>query len=245
VRKEADAERLRSAGATPVTIDVTDESSVASAAEQVTGEVGDDGLVGLVNNAGVTVPGPIEFIALDELRRQLEINTLGQVAVTQAFLPALRKGTGRIVFVGSIGGRIAPPFIGAYGASKAAIARISESLRQELASSGMHVALVEPGTVATPIWEKGDQDIKRAIEALPPEGRERYEESMLKGNEAVMKMSRRGIKPDRVARVIESALTSKRPRTRYLVGDAWIQWGVSRVLPDRVFERGVARVLGI
>jgi len=245
VRKEADAERLRSAGATPVTIDVTDPGSIAAAASLVGGEVGEGGLAGLVNNAGAGIPGPIEFISIDDLRRQFEVNTFGHVAVTQAFMPMLRRATGRIVFVGSVGGRTALPFIGPYAGSKAAIASMAVSLRQELAREGMHVAVVEPGTVATPIWDKGERDVKRAVESLPPEGRERYGLSIEKGGETATRMGRRGIKPDRVARVIEKALTSGRPRTRYLVGDAWIQYPLSRVLPDRVFDRVVARQMGI
>jgi len=246
VRKEADAERLRSAGATPVTIDVTDERSVAAAASQVADALGADaGLAGLVNNAGTTVPGPIEFVPLDELRRQFEVNTFGQIAVTQAFMPLLRRAGGRIVFVASVGARTAVPFIGPYGGSKAAISSLADSLRQELAPSRMHVSVVEPGTVVTPIWEKGDEGVKQAVDALPPEGRERYARSMESAAESVLKLARRGIKPDRVARVIEKALTSPRPRTHYLVGDAWIQYPLSRLLPDRVFDRMVARQLGI
>src|SRR3954447_12840274 len=246
VRKEADAERLRSAGATPVTIDVTDERSVAAAASQVADALGAGaGLAGLVNNAGTTVPGPIEFVPLDELRRQFEVNTFGQIAVTQAFMPLLRRAGGRIVFVASVGARTAVPFIGPYGGSKAAISSLADSLRQELAPSRMHVSVVEPGTVVTPIWEKGDEGVKQAVDALPPEGRERYARSMESAAESVLKLARRGIKPDRVARVIEKALTSSRPRTHYLVGDAWIQYPLSRLLPDRVFDRMVARQLGI
>jgi NAD(P)-dependent dehydrogenase (short-subunit alcohol dehydrogenase family) len=245
VRKEADAERLRDAGATPLTIDIVDPGSVAAAASVVGDALGDDGLAGLVNNAGATLPGPIEYISLDELRQQFEVNTFGHVGVTQAFMPLLRRATGRIVFVGSVGGRTALPFIGPYAGSKAALASLAVSLRQELAPWGLHVSVVEPGTVATPIWEKGDESVKRAVESLPPGGQDRYGESMQRGNEAVLKLSRRGVKPDRVARVIESALTARRPRTRYLVGDAWLQYPLSRLLPDRVFDRVVARQLGI
>lgn len=246
VRKEADAERLRSAGVTPVTIDVTESDSIAAAASQVGQQLGDDGgLAGLVNNAGATLPGPIEFVAVDDLRRQFEVNTFGQIAVTQAFMPLLRRATGRIVFVSSVGARAALPFIGPYAGSKSAISSLADSLRQEIAPSGMHVSVVEPGTVATPIWEKGDEGVKQAVDSLPPEGRERYARSMESAAEAVLKVAQRGIKPDRVARVIEKALTSSRPRTHYLVGDAWVQYPLSRLLPDRVFDRVVARQLGI
>jgi NAD(P)-dependent dehydrogenase (short-subunit alcohol dehydrogenase family) len=245
VRKEADAGRLRSAGVAPLTIDIVDPGSIAVAASLVKDELGDRGLAGLVNNAGATLPGPVEFISLDELRQQFEVNTFGHVAVTQAFMPMLRQATGRIVFVGSVGGRTALPFIGPYAGSKAAIASMAVALRQELAPWGIQVSVVEPGTVVTPIWDKGDESVKRAVESLPPEGQERYGRSMEKANETVLKLARRGIKPDRVARVIESALTSRRPRTRYLVGDAWVQYLASRLLPDRVFDRVVARQLGI
>ena len=246
VRKEADAERLRSAGATPVTIDVTESGSITAAASQVGEQLGDDGgLAGLVNNAGATLPGPIEFVPLDDLRRQFEVNTFGQVAVTQAFMPLLRRATGRIVFVASIGARTALPFIGPYAGSKAAISSLADSLRQELAPSGMRVSVVEPGTVATPIWEKGDDSVKHVVDSLPADGREHYARSLEQANETVLKLARRGIKPDRVARVIEKALTSSRPRTHYLVGDAWLQYPLSRLLPDRVFDRVVARQLGI
>jgi NAD(P)-dependent dehydrogenase (short-subunit alcohol dehydrogenase family) len=246
VRKEADAERLRSAGATPVTIDVTDGESIAAAASRVGDALGADaGLAGLVNNAGATLPGPVEFVSLDDLRGQFEVNTFGQIAVTQAFMPLLRRATGRIVFVASVGARTALPFIGPYAGSKAAISSLADSLRQELAPSRMHVSVVEPGTVATPIWEKGDEGVKQAVAALPPDGHERYAHSMKSAGETVQKLARRGIKPDRVARVIEKALTASRPRTHYLVGDAWVQYPLSRLLPDRVFDRVVAKQLGI
>ena len=246
VRKEADAERLRSAGTTPVIVDVTDAGSIAAVASQVADALGPDaGLAGLVNNAGATLPGPVEYIALDDLRHQFEVNTFGQIAVTQAFMPLLRRATGRIVFVASVGARTALPFIGPYAGSKAAISSLADSLRQEIAPSRMHVSVVEPGTVATPIWDKGDEGVKQAVASLPPEGHERYGRSMESAAETVLKLSRRGIKPDRVARVIEKALTSSRPRTHYLVGDAWLQYPLSRLLPDRVFDRLMAKQLGI
>jgi len=244
VRNESDGDRLRAAGATPVILDVTDSASIARAAEQVRGEVGERGLAGLVNNAGVTITGPVEFMPMDELRRQFEVNTFGQVEVTQAFMPILRRVPGRIVFVSSIGARTPLPFIAPYVGSKAAIVAIAISLRQELAEWGMHVSVVEPGTVATPIWEKGGEDTKRALEALPPDGRDYYGANLERGGEVTARIARLGIKPERVARVIEKALTSPRPRTRYLVGDAWVQYAISRVLPDRAFDRVVARFMG-
>src|SRR3954471_14417569 len=140
VRKPEDAERAREAGHEPLTIDVTDPESIRSAVEQV----GDAPLSGLVNNAGIAVAGPLEFIPIDEFRRQLDVNVVGQVAVTQAFLPALRRSRGRVVFVGSIAGRSALPFLGAYAASKFAVEAVTDALRVELRPWGIDVAVVEP-----------------------------------------------------------------------------------------------------
>jgi NAD(P)-dependent dehydrogenase (short-subunit alcohol dehydrogenase family) len=152
VRKAEDGESLRratSARLTPVFIDVTDEQSIAAAAKSVSQEVGDAGLVELVNNAGIAIPGPLEYLTLEELRRQLEINLVGQFAVTQAFLPLLRKTRGRIVNVSSLAGKLTTPFNGAYSAAKHGMEAFSDSLRMELAPWGIHVSVVEPGTIAT------------------------------------------------------------------------------------------------
>jgi NAD(P)-dependent dehydrogenase (short-subunit alcohol dehydrogenase family) len=166
--------------------------------------------------------------------------------VTQAFLPLIRRAKGRIVFVGSVGGRVALPFIGPYAGSKAAVSSLADSLRQELAPWDIWVAVVEPGNVATAIWDKADPGTKEAIDKLPPEGRERYAHSLESGTETAVRMGRRGADPDKVARVVEHALTSRRPRPRYLVGaDAYAQVALARLLPDRVFGRLVARQMGL
>ena len=170
VRKPEDAERLRSAGAEPLTIDVTDADSIRSAASQL----GDAPLAGLVNNAGVAVAGPVEFVPIEELRHQLEVNVIGQVAVTQAFLPALRRARGRVVNIGSIGGRVALPLLSPYAASKFALEAITDSLRRELRPWGMHVSIVEPGAVATPIWDKSRAANEEVASRMPPESLELY-----------------------------------------------------------------------
>ena len=174
VRKEADAEGLRQQGSdrlAPVMIDVTDEKSIASAREQVAEAVGERGLAGLVNNAGVGGGGPIEFIPLDELRSTLEVNLIGQVAVTQAFLPLIRRRKGTIVFIASIGGRVASPFMSPYNTSKFGIEALGESLRHELAPWGIDVAVVEPGSIDTEIWSKGDEAVRERIDELPEDAR--------------------------------------------------------------------------
>ena len=238
VRSDEDAERL--AAATRVAalkIDVTDTDSVAAAAREVGGE-----LAGLVNNAGIAVTGPIEFVPLEELRRQLEVNLVGQVAVTQAFMPALRAARGRIVNVSSIGGRFALPLFGPYAASKFALEGVSDSLRRELRDSGIRVSLVEPGGVATPIWSKGIEDANRLRERMPPHAEPLYEHLIEPIERNAIRTEREGLEPEAVARVIGRALTARRPRTRYLVGrDAQAIGRLARILPDRALDALVMR----
>jgi NAD(P)-dependent dehydrogenase (short-subunit alcohol dehydrogenase family) len=246
VRKEADGERLREAASDrlrTLILDVTDGESIAAAAAEV-GAGSGRGLVGLVNNAGVAVGGPLEFLDLDELRHQLEVNVIGIVATTQAFLPELRRARGRVVNIGSVGARVASPFVGPYTASKAAVASLSSALRQELRPWGIWVAVVEPGSVATPIWEKGAQSAGEGIERLPPTGRELYG-ARLEGMQGfIEKTGERGIPAERVAEVVAHALTSGRPRARYLVGrDAKAQVALHRALPARRFDALVARIM--
>lgn len=243
VRSEDDAERLRADGLRPLILDVTDQGSIDRAHE----ELGEGSLSGLVNNAGVAIFGPLEYIPIEELRRQLEVNLVGQVAVTQAFLPALRLGGGRIVNVSSIGGRVALPLAGPYAASKFALEAVSDSLRRELRGQGVEVVVVEPGGIKTPIWEKGGARADELQDEMPPEAEERYGELVraVRG-EAEKIATDRGLPPSAVAEVIGEALTARRPRTRYPVGrDAKGRAIVARVLPDRLFDRLIARALGV
>jgi NAD(P)-dependent dehydrogenase (short-subunit alcohol dehydrogenase family) len=239
VRKEEDAERLRAAGVTPLRIDVTDPQSIAAAAA----EVGDTPLAGLVNNAGIAVSAPVEFVPIEELRRQLEVNLVGQVAVIQAFLPALRQGRGRIVNVSSIGGRIALPLAGPYAASKFALEAISDSLRREVAQFGIEVSVVEPGGVKTPIWKKGTETAEQMAAGMPPEAGQLYGGMVeVLRRETVKIAEESGMAPEEVARVIGQALTAARPKTRYLVGrSARTRWAIAKRVPDRVFDRLIAR----
>ena len=243
VRKEADGERLAadpSGRIEALTIDVVEPESVAAAA----GKVGRAGLVGLVNNAGVAVSGPIEFVPLDEFRKQLEVNVTGQVSATQAFLPAIRAARGRIVNISSIGGRLALPLLGPYNASKFALEGLSDSLRRELRSSGIKVALVEPGGVRTPIWGKSGAEADRMMENAPPEMHERYGKLAAKIREEADKIAREGAPPSAVADAVLHALTSSRPKTRYLVGsDAKSRAVLARVLPDKLMDALLARAL--
>jgi NAD(P)-dependent dehydrogenase (short-subunit alcohol dehydrogenase family) len=241
VRKEEDAERLRSRGLRTVKLDVTDQASISAARA----ELGDAPLVGLVNNAGIAVAGPLEFLPLDQLRLQLEINLVGQVAVIQQFLPSLRAGQGRIVNVSSIGGRVALPLVAAYNASKFALEAVSDSLRRELLGHGVDVIVIEPGGVKTPIWKKGNDLADEIQQQMPPDV-ERLYGSMIEAlrRETVKIEQKTGIEPRAVAEVIGRALTAKRPRTRYLVGtEAKIRGPVGKFLPDRWMDRAIARQL--
>ena len=244
VRKEADGEALRkdSARVEPVILDVTDQASIDAAVKSV-----GDSLYGLVNNAGITVAGPLEYLPVDEIRRQFEVNVLGQLAVTQAFLPAIRNARGRIVFMSSVGGRVpSSPFLSPYNASKHAIESFGDALRVELAPWGIHVVLIEPGSIATPIWEKGVSAAVELRKGLPPEAEERYGEAADKAQKLAEAAGRRGIPPEKVAEKVALALMARQPRTRYMVGaDARAQTLGFALLSDRARDRLMARVTGL
>jgi NAD(P)-dependent dehydrogenase (short-subunit alcohol dehydrogenase family) len=191
----------------------------------------------LVNNAGIAVVGPLEFLALDELRRQFEVNTIGQLAVTQACLASLRRHKGRIVNLSSISGRVAMPLFGPYAASKYAFEALTDSLRRELPE--LKISLIEPGAIATPIWE-------RTLDAtdIPPQARERYGSLIDTVTERAREAPTTGLPPKQVADVILHALTARRPRTRYVIGrDARISAALAQILPGAAMDRLLARLL--
>jgi NAD(P)-dependent dehydrogenase (short-subunit alcohol dehydrogenase family) len=239
VRSDAAAADLRAAASSnlvPLLVDVTEPDQVAAAAAQVSEVVGDAGLDGLVNNAGVALGGPVEYLPLDRWRTQFEVNVLGQVAVTQAFLPAVRTAVGRIVFVGSVAGRVSAAFGAPYGASKHAVAAVAQSLRQELHPWGIGVSLVEPGLVSTPIWDKGTAEVERLRAELGEECEQRYGEAMRRLDAKVAEAGRAGRGPERVVEAVEHALFDPRPRLRYPAGgDAKVVALAQRLLPDRAF----------
>jgi NAD(P)-dependent dehydrogenase (short-subunit alcohol dehydrogenase family) len=247
VRKQADAEAIRAQGSarlTPIALDVTDTVSISTAASAVAGAVGEGGLTGLVNNAGIVVPGPIEFLPLPELRRQLEINVVGQVAVTQAFLPLIRTGRGRIVNMGSISGRMATPFTGAYSASKFALEALTDALRLELQPWGISVSIIEPGAVATPIWEKAAKNAEAMLSVVPPETFVLYAEAIEALKKTAANAAKNAVAPDAVARAVEHALASPKPKTRYVVGsEAKIRAAIARFVPDRLRDNLVAKAM--
>jgi NAD(P)-dependent dehydrogenase (short-subunit alcohol dehydrogenase family) len=242
VRREEDGAALRGEDGRiePVLVDVTDADQVAGLAERVAGAP----LAGLVNNAGIAVAGPLEGIPLDEVRRQYEVNVFGLLAVTQALLEPIRSGHGRIVNIGSIGGRVNTPFVGPYSSSKAAVRSLSAALRRELRPWGIRVALVEPGALDTPIWRKGEQGAEQTIGALSERVRTLYARQLDALVAATRKIAAGASSPDDAAQAVEHALTAARPRTLYTVGrEARIQGALHSVLPARTFDALVARAM--
>lgn len=248
VRRQEDGAALQAQAAgrlVPVMLDVTDAGSIAAARETLERELAQEPLAGVVNNAGVAVGGPLEALAIDDLRRQLELNTIAPVAVTQAFIPLLRRSHGRVVNMGSISGRVSQPFLAPYSASKFALGAISDALRGELLPWGIHVALIEPGTVKTPIWDKAGAQVEAFRATATPEQRALYDRNLDAMERLVRFAKRTGSKPERVARAVAHALTSDHPRARYLVGvDARAQLAIGKLLPTRATDRLFARVAG-
>ena len=247
VRKQDDAESLREAGSerlVPLLLDITDSAQIAAAVEQVDA-VAEGGLDGLVNNAGVAIPSPLETIPIDDFRRQVEVNLTGHVAVTQAMLPALRRTQGRVVFISSIGGRIAFPLTGAYHAAKFGIEAVGDVFRQELRPWGIAVSIVEPGSIDTPIWERGERTADE-IGERSPQREALYGKAIESYRKVVKQLAERGIPPEKVAAVVEHALGARRPRTRYLVGlDAKLQGRLKPFVPTPIFDRVIARAMNL
>jgi NAD(P)-dependent dehydrogenase (short-subunit alcohol dehydrogenase family) len=245
VRKEEDAAALRAEGSArlePLMLDVLDPEAIAAAAERVGAEPG--GLDGLVDNAGAAVAGPLEALPIEDFRRQVELNLTAQLAVTQAMLPAIRAARGRVVLISSVGGRVALPMTGAYHAAKFGLEGLGDSLRQELAPWGIKVVLVEPGSIDTPIWSRGEEDAERIFAKAPPRMRELYEAMVERYRQVVRDTAERGVPPEKVAARIEHALTTGRPRARFLVGlDAQVMARARTVLPTPLLDRLVARAM--
>lgn len=247
VRRASDGEAIRTEAQgelEPVLLDITDPEAIAAAVVTIRDGTRGRGIDALVNNAGSAHTGPLEFVELDALRRQFEVNLIGHVAVTQAMLPMLRQTRGRIVNVTSVGGLVATPFLGPYAGSKYALEAFSDCLRTELRPWGIRTIAVEPGSIATEIWTSGQAIADDAREAMPPEAEQLYGKAMDATVRMSNEMGARGIPPEEAARVIHKALTVRRPKARYLVGrDAYAIKYMSRLLPDRVWDAMIRRAL--
>jgi NAD(P)-dependent dehydrogenase (short-subunit alcohol dehydrogenase family) len=246
IRAAADAAALRAEhpAIEPIAIDVTDAAAIAAARQRLEREL--DGLGGLVNNAGVGLVAPMEHVPLGEVRRQFEVDVFGQIAVTQALLPLIRRARGRIVNMGSVGSHIAMPFGGVLCGCKSALHAINDALRLELRPSGIHVCLIEPGSIRTSAVDKTLGDVERAIQVLPPDGREHYAGMLRAFQRRAYQRERGGSPPEVVARAVHHALTAVRPRVRYPVGrDARLLVTLPRVLPDRWLDAIRIRLFGL
>lgn len=227
----------------PLHLDVTDQQSIGQAVIQVEAQLGAHQLVGLVNNAGIVAAGPLEYLPMQAMNKQLEVNVMGPFAVTQAFLPLLRSHVGRIINIGSIAGRSTLPYTGPYNASKHALVALNDALRMELKPWGIKVVLIEPGVIKTPIWHKSLQAADDWAISIPEQGLERYGYQLNKVRQYALDSEKRGSEARQVVLAIKKALQQKRPKSRYIVGldararlmlekipDRWKDWIVNRVL---------------
>lgn len=224
----------------PIELDVTDPGHIAVLAERLPAR-----LDAVVNNAGIAVVGPVEAVPIEELRRQLEINVIGQIAVTQAVLPKLRESAGRVVFVSSVSGRVSSPLFGPYAASKFAIEALADGLRVELRPWRISVVLIEPGMTDTDIWRGAPQQIDEIEAQMSPQHRELYAAHIRVMRKVTSIVLKQTSPVDSVAAAIERSLTAKRPRARYVVGaTARAAIAMRALTPTRVLDASTARMAG-
>lgn len=246
VRNTIDGERLQrdiSSRVKPVLLDITDTASITAAAETITQQVGSAGLVGLINNAGIIVEGPVELVPLTEVRKQFEVNVIGQIAVTQAFLPLLRKARGRIINIGAPTGQVAVPYLGVLSASKAALAFITDALRVELRPWGMAVSLIDPMAMQTKIFEKSAAAAQQARQQFSSQQQQLYASALAAISKA--QANQHMDDPAMVVAAIVHALTAHRPKTRYVVGRGGGMIGVLRLLPARTRDNLLLSMFGL
>ena len=249
VRTERDAETLASqtpASCEPIQLDVTDADAIAAASARVAEVVGEDGLDGLINNAGLCVASPVECLGVDALRHQLEVNTIGPIALTRATLPLLMRARGRVVMVSSISGRIPFPIVGAYTASKHALECLSHALRVEIAPCGVRVTVIEPGPVRTPIWSRTSKATADAMKQWAEPQRDRYGSAMDRMRQVAAEGEAQGVPPEDVAALIEQSLLSKRPMRRKVIGASFSDRVLlTGLVPGWARDRAFARGLGL
>ncbi len=249
IRRPEDGARLKALcgeNLLPLELDITDQAAVAAAAHDMAAQLKGQTLFGLVNNAGIAMPGPLLHLPLDDLRRQMEVNLIAQLGVTQCFAPLLGAGLprssgaqGRIVMMSSVSGKNAFPFIGAYAASKFALEGMSEALRRELLLFDIPVILIRPGAIATPIWDKAAEGALAAFAQTP------YGPYLEKIRETMTSEGKNGLPPERVARLVEAALTHPKPRLTYTIRPSLLTGLMLAVLPKRQVDKLIAARLGL
>lgn len=241
VRDERSADELRAPNVTPVILDITNPDQVAEL-DQVLPQR----LDAVVNNAGIVVGGPMEALTPDQLRHQLDVNVIGQHAVTRAVLPRLRTSRGRIVFVSSISGRVATPMTGAYNASKFALEGMADALRMELAPWKIRVVLIEPGQTDTDIWRDAETTLESTVESMTTEHRTLYARQIAGYRKSIPLSQKLAVPADSVAASVETALRAKRPRARYVVGRAnQVQAALVGAMPTALSDRVIRIVTGV
>ncbi len=249
VRSSADGERIRAQSGgklEPILLDVTNAAQIVDAVAHISGVVGKAGLRGLVNNAGICVAGPLEFIPMEDFGRQMNVNVMGLVAVTQAFLPLLRLASGRLCLVSSNNGYLSPPFMAPYSASKFAVEAIGDALRAELAPWNIRVSLVEPGATDTPIWEKSKAENEALLGRMPAECTLLYGKAIDLLRSEADKMARGASPVSQVSDCVVHALTAKNPKTRYRCAKgATLAWIAARWLPDKLRDKIILRAMAL
>lgn len=245
VRSEKDLQRLANEGSdnlTPIILDVISASSIAASVATITPALNGKHFIGLVNNAGVMVSGPLEFVSQQDLQTQLDVNVVGQMAVTRAFLPLLREYHGRIVNIGSTSGHIPSAFTGPYCASKFALRALTDVLRMELRPFGIHVAMLEPGVIATPIWEKVIAAEDKLASAMTSKGGKLYGPALAERRQLLTRLNSSGSSPEKVSDAVLHALLSPRPKKRYVIGSGTrIKLAIAKLLPDGLRDALKAR----
>jgi hypothetical protein len=249
VRKEADAERLKEefgGGVVPLLMDITDTDAIRRASEQVGSMIGSNNLVGLVNNAGIVVSGPLLYLRPSEYRRQLETNVIGPLMVTQALAPLLgtdnkRTGpAGRVINISSSTAKVAVPLLGAYTASKWGLEGMSEALRVELMLFGINLVIIEPGAVNTAMYDKGEKEDLSEFKATP------YWEAVKNFQKYIVNEGRKGLSPERLGKAVHLALTAAKPKARYaVVPQRFTNWTLPRLLPTRMLDAVMAKQMGL
>jgi NAD(P)-dependent dehydrogenase (short-subunit alcohol dehydrogenase family) len=244
VRRDQDADAIRGPGIEPLILDITNPDHIRALATRVHGDPQGRAVRALVNNAAIQANVPIEAFAIDEWRRMFEVNLFGHVAVIQALLPALIRTKGRVVNISSVGGRIAMATYGPYAGTKFALEAVSDSLRREVAPFGVQVVVVEPGAVRTEMLGRAIATAQELVSAMTPEQSQRYGGLVQAVNRQAVSSTRSGLTADAAAKVIATAITARKPRTRYTVGrDAALLTRLARILPDRMLDRLFAAAL--
>lgn len=241
VRREEDADRTAAANIEPVIVDITNVDTLAALAERIAGDPARCPLRAIVNNAGIAVNAPVEMAPLDEWRRQIEVGVIGQIAVIQALTPALLESGGRIVNIGSLGGKIAMPGFGPYSAAKFAMEAVNDSLRREMDVFGLKVVMITPGGVSTGMSARGIATATQLAALMTPAQHKRHDRLFDGVVAQAEDWAKNGISPEKVAAVVSRAISDRRPKVRYTAGpDAALLTRLVRLMPESMLD-GILR----